>query len=68
MIGCLKTHSALSLEPSLLVITRPIFRPNILLKIFSLETSLTWTVIARSSLIGHDFYGVKDEYKHQVQT
>ena len=70
MITSLKTHSAPSLEPSLLFITRPGSSPNcILVKRFSPETSLIWTVIARSKLIPlvpdwHDVYGVKGEHKH----
>ena len=51
MIAGLKTHSAPSLEPSLLVTTRPVLHPNIFNKIFSLETSLMWNLIARSKLI-----------------
>ena len=38
MIAGLKTHSAPSLEPSLLVITRPVLHPNIyLIKYFRLK-------------------------------
>ena len=72
MIAGLKTFCTLSRNLTAVHHQARFFTQLYLVKVFSLETSLIWTVIARSKLVQlvpdwHDFYGVKGEYK-RVQT
>lgn len=70
MIAGLKTFCTLSRTLTAVHQQARFFTQLYLVKVFSLETSLIWTVIARSNQLvpdWHDFYGVKGEHK-RVQT